>query len=510
MGLKTLSDLKDSSESLVEVNEKNKNNIKTTQASLNYHTTQANNAAQVYSMAQMKYNQAVSARNAAVNRPRQEGEDMESISREMSIYNRMVADAEREQQEARNRYKISLQHQKKAALDYEKAQSDYRDSFNNLSNIKSEIGAKITDYTNTYGEAAVLVEFGKGENVVPFLQKLMEKRREATSILNKVLRSLGEQEVSFDSEDIPDADAPKVKKRVKVPLGRLNRASSNESKGAYSFQKNETLNLLNSFNYSNGTINMEYNNGLAAYLMQNCGVKYVNFSDLDSRIAYDLGKAVYDAKNEFPDLDINYLGSIQNQIHGMSIAFEKSQYEHYIRKGYDENMAKQLAKYDTEHYIINNEEFNDIEGTYAWSLNTFNPSLTMYNGVAVNTQYGTNYNCFLSYKQNDEKLRHAPIGCGTPKACMDHELGHEIDKLLNASEDPVINELYEDMIQNHRPEEVLSGYSKKNINEFIAESYSEYRNNPNPRTISVEVYKRLKYLRDNPTTRKRELKLRGR
>jgi hypothetical protein len=102
---------------------------------------------------------------------------------------------------------------------------------------------------------------------------------------------------------------------------------------------------------------------------------------------------------------------------------------------------------------------------------------------------------FKEEKQHDEEERWAPVGCDTPKAVTDHEMGHEIDKLLDASSDVEIQRMYAQMMEGN-PEEQLSGYSAENVKEFIAEAYSEYKNNPNPRQIAVDVYNRLIELRD--------------
>ena len=249
----------------------------------------------------------------------------------------------------------------------------------------------------------------------------------------------------------------------------------------------------------------EYNNNLEHYCEVNGYVEHADFSGFDPRVSYDLAKSVVEAKTDFPDLSINYIGSIDNQISGLHDTFEQSQYEFYKQNGIYDDYAKQLAKYDADNYIIQNG-LDDTDGTYAWSLRTGNPILEKYDGVAVNNEYASDYNHFLENKQHDELSKWAPVGCGIPKACTDHELGHEIDKLLNASNDTVINDLYIYMMKSNQAYESLSGYSATNIKEFIAESYSEYRNNPMPRETSTAVYNRLIELRDQKILQK-ELKL---
>ena len=239
----------------------------------------------------------------------------------------------------------------------------------------------------------------------------------------------------------------------------------------------------------------QYCNHLKDYLVNNGLAKNVDFSGFDPHVAYDVGKAVYDAKTDFPDLEIGYLGSIDQQVSGIHDTIESGMRDYYKKCGFDDNNAGSLAKKYADDYVKNNK-LNDTSGTYAWSLRSGNTALEKYDGVAVNGTYAKDYSAFRSSKSADEVSKWSPVGCGTPKAVADHELGHEIDRLLNASNDTVINDLYSEMIKNNNAESTLSGYSKKNVKEFIAEAYSEYRNNPAPRDTAKAVYNRLIELRD--------------
>jgi hypothetical protein len=89
-----------------------------------------------------------------------------------------------------------------------------------------------------------------------------------------------------------------------------------------------------------------------------------------------------------------------------------------------------------------------------------------------------------------------PEGCGSVKAIVDHEMGHEIHKLLDAHDDTEILSLYNSLKNSGEIKEKLSQYAERNPREFIAEAWSEYQNNPNPRETSVKVVKRLFELRD--------------
>ncbi len=238
----------------------------------------------------------------------------------------------------------------------------------------------------------------------------------------------------------------------------------------------------------------EYKKTLKDFCESRGFAEHADFSDFDPKVAYDLAKSVVDAKKDFPDLKVNYLGSTDNQVKGIHDTVEKDRYEFYKQNGIDDELAAEIAKSDADYYVESNK-LNDTEGTYAWSLETNNPALEKYDGVAVNNKYAGDYDYFKNEKQHDEDIKWAPVGCGSPKAVADHELGHEIDKLLGASEDSRIKDMFAEMIKDNA-KEVLSEYAEKNVKEFIAEAYSEYRNNPEPRVTAVSVYNRLIELRD--------------
>ena len=76
---------------------------------------------------------------------------------------------------------------------------------------------------------------------------------------------------------------------------------------------------------------------------------------------------------------------------------------------------------------------------------------------------------------------------------MDHELGHQIARLTDAHNDPYIQELYSQFMcaNETQREQYLSGYAGESIHEFIAEGWSEYRNNPNCRPLATEISTRM-------------------
>jgi hypothetical protein len=238
-------------------------------------------------------------------------------------------------------------------------------------------------------------------------------------------------------------------------------------------------------------------------LESNYDVGKADFSDFDPDVANDMCQSVKQAKADFPDLKLGYIGSIDNQVNGI-----KSCLKDYYRSigesvpGWKKEQIENFAEYNASNYI-KNSPLNKTKDTFAWNLsipkNAGQPTggLSQYSGVAVNNIYASDYARFAMAKKHEVAIKHKPIGCDTPKSTADHEMGHEIDNLLDASNDPKIAGLYQKMINDGDAETKLSGYSATNVKEFIAESYSEYRNNPNPREYSTIVVDRLKELYKN-------------
>ena len=86
-----------------------------------------------------------------------------------------------------------------------------------------------------------------------------------------------------------------------------------------------------------------------------------------------------------------------------------------------------------------------------------------------------------------------PQGTGTFKSVIDHELGHAIDYTVGARQDREIVKFWESL--DAREVEIgLSAYANTSMAEFIAEGWSEYRNNPHPRLIAKKIGERLEAL----------------
>ncbi len=99
-----------------------------------------------------------------------------------------------------------------------------------------------------------------------------------------------------------------------------------------------------------------------------------------------------------------------------------------------------------------------------------------------------------------------PVGTHSVRGVISHEIGHMMDYRFKISSDTRIRELftryalgtisgpntneYLPYTVNPVPEKMmraLSSYANTNIREFVAEAWSEYRNNPSPRPLAKQV-----------------------
>lgn len=114
-------------------------------------------------------------------------------------------------------------------------------------------------------------------------------------------------------------------------------------------------------------------------------------------------------------------------------------------------------------------------------------------GIYVNQKFGRNAERLKYTAQECEKLGWHPEGTASAKAVVDHEIGHFIDMAYGVSERGGFH-LYRE--NAYKAREVLSEYAGANEKEYIAEGYSEWRNNPKPRRAATEVGRLMESLRD--------------
>lgn len=84
-----------------------------------------------------------------------------------------------------------------------------------------------------------------------------------------------------------------------------------------------------------------------------------------------------------------------------------------------------------------------------------------------------------------------PVGCFTIKSTVDHEVAHQLDTMLDLSKNKDIITLYNSLthteITNGLSSYAWDNGSSNPIQEFIAEGWAEFNNNPTPRPVAVKI-----------------------
>lgn len=225
-------------------------------------------------------------------------------------------------------------------------------------------------------------------------------------------------------------------------------------------------------------------------IAQNLGVtcNFEGFTDEDLPLIQEIYSSVATHIDKYPDLKkyINFVGSMQ----GRREVYAEWYYNELKRLNptVDDDRLREKAKADAASII------KIDPNTYAVSTSGY--SCKEVNGVAFNADFkGDTVQNSLDY---DLKTKWHPDGCNTVKSVFDHELGHKIDETLGLNSDPEFLKIFEEAEKEGKEyiKDNLSAYAYKQSEatdsydpkkEFIAEAWSEYLNNPNPRPIAKSV-----------------------
>lgn len=212
-----------------------------------------------------------------------------------------------------------------------------------------------------------------------------------------------------------------------------------------------------------------------------------DFKGIDIRAANEMLQQLKKTQDEFPGaLELAFIGSHRE--------LEKRENELITSLGY--KMRKH--KMDSDTLAMN-------------STRTINGHERMSIVLNSNLLSSKKYESTLKKMREQEEAKILSVGGGTFKGLIDHEIGHHIDRRLginqkNKTIQSLFNKYHVDkewidlptggwQWNNAKMTFALSGYANTNIKEFIAEAWTEYRNNPKPREVSKRVGNEImKYL----------------
>jgi hypothetical protein len=216
----------------------------------------------------------------------------------------------------------------------------------------------------------------------------------------------------------------------------------------------------------------------AQWAMANDLVDFANYGSINVAVANDMNQSLFEHLQEFPMLRQNqkFIGTAQLQFtrwHANATAvYEKA----LLDKGYSLETAKKFSK-----KYVKKPKMSGNTWMHSWTQDGVS-------GIAVNEKWGKNLDGFNLSLESGVQSKWHPVDCNTVKSVCDHEFGHQLDNLLGLSKSgqAAISALYAEALQSGI-KEVVSEYAGKNLQEFIAECWSEAKNSANPRPMAAKV-----------------------
>lgn len=217
-----------------------------------------------------------------------------------------------------------------------------------------------------------------------------------------------------------------------------------------------------------------------------------DYKGLHVDVANSWNKGLTDNFNKFPELKskFGFVGESHNRNIYLKPVIEKYILDELIKVNpcANEIALKEYAQGQVRKIMSN---MKVPANSYASSWAPSKEPYKQFAGITFNKLQGKDINKLANNLRLDVEHKFHPIGCDTVKSVLDHEIGHQLDNMLNLSSNDSIRDLFDSRTQQQITDE-LSKYAWKNNNpnrygEFIAEAWSEYCNNPNPRPISKEI-----------------------
>ena len=217
------------------------------------------------------------------------------------------------------------------------------------------------------------------------------------------------------------------------------------------------------------------------------GVK-ADYTGIDVHCANEWNRGLAAMKNKYPEVaeQIKFVGSMQKRNELLEAELKNYAKNNKLTKDTKELLDYVLGK-------LNIKSNRTAESFHVAKLgnnsdeNEIIKIVNKYAGISLNSDYYNNYDNVIAERKRQVANGWKPVGCDTLKSLFDHEFGHQIDKLLGISKSKDVKEYFETnktVISKN-----LSKYATVKVEEFIAEAWSEYKNNPKPREISRKVGK---------------------
>ncbi|MEE3314931.1 MAG: minor capsid protein [Treponema sp.] len=249
------------------------------------------------------------------------------------------------------------------------------------------------------------------------------------------------------------------------------------------------------------------------YAEETLGITHADYKGCSIEAANEWNKGLYENFKKFPELKerFGFVGECHARNAAMKKKFTEMFYEQNrldfeklaklqfpnaskdeLKKIVDDSLESYAKKYWQKHYM---NRLKISERTIAESYSPPAGWVKEFTGITVNKDKVKDFATFLESAKRSVEIKWSPVGTESLKASLDHEIGHQLDSMLDIRKDSVILKLWKSL-SNEQITDGLSEYAWNNTNkepigEFIAEAWSEYCNNPKPRKISKTVGDRI-------------------
>lgn len=207
--------------------------------------------------------------------------------------------------------------------------------------------------------------------------------------------------------------------------------------------------------------------------------KHIDYTGLKLETINELNAGIYNTQALFPDLksQFDFIGSSQEHFSFVYDVKIKERMES-LRKLYPNATDK-----DLEAVAQRLTKKPRVEGNVL-ALSVRTPGA---GGISINSKFGGNVDLFKFQVDYAVQTGYHPVGCSTIKSVVDHEMAHEIDKLLKLSDSSTVIDMYKSLKASGQMASELSRYATTDIQEFIAEAWAEFQNNPTPRPTAKAI-----------------------
>ena len=228
------------------------------------------------------------------------------------------------------------------------------------------------------------------------------------------------------------------------------------------------------------------------YAKNTLGIPNVSYKGVDVITANEWNKGLRDVFEKFPKLKEKF--GFVGETHERNTAVKARLKESVMAKTIKANPNARMQ--DVERAV--NSYINKTMRKLSVSKNTMAQSWTsggeiykQFSGVSINRDFGKDSAAFIQSLKRQVESKFHPVGADSIKSVLDHEIGHQLDDLLGIGNQEHIKKLFD----SRTTEELTNDISKyawdndnnKRYSEMIAEAWSEYQNNPEPREIAKVV-----------------------